>query len=62
MELFRLQRVHYTVVGDSKVEEIISAVLDTIENNGEKGMGKIFVTAVEDVIDLGTKSRGIGAL
>ena len=59
---FNSRNVIYTVVDDSKVEEIISSVLDTIENTGEKGMGKIFVTAVEEAIDLGTKSRGTDAL
>lgn len=59
---FNSRDVIYTVVDDSKLEEIISSILDTIENTGEKGMGKIFVTTVDDVIDLGTKSRGKDAL
>ncbi len=59
---FNTRSLIYTVVDDSKVEEIISSVLDTIDSTGEKGMGKIFVTPVEDAIDLATRSRGKDAL
>jgi len=59
---FNSRNLIYTVVDDSKAEEVISTILDTIESNGEKGMGKIFVTSVDDAIDLGTKVRGNQAL
>ena len=59
---FNSRSLVYTVVDDSKVEEAISAILNSVESTGERGMGKIFVTPVDDVIDLGTKSRGNDAL
>lgn len=59
---FNSRNLIYTIVDDSKVEEVISTVLNCIEETGQKGVGKIFVTNVEDVIDLGTKKRGPSAL
>jgi nitrogen regulatory protein P-II 1 len=46
-----------TVVPDSKVD----AVLDAIANvacTGAKGDGKVFVTNVEDALDICTKEKG----
>jgi nitrogen regulatory protein P-II 1 len=59
---FNSRNLIYTIVDDSNAEEVISTILGTVESTGEKGMGKIFVTPVDDAIDLGTKSRGTDAL
>ena len=50
-----------TVVDDSKVEKILSAITE-IACTGTKGDGKVFVTDVVDALDLCTKERGNGAL
>lgn len=50
-----------TVVPDSKVD----AVLDAIANvacTGSKGDGKVFVTNVEDALDICTKEKGESAI
>jgi nitrogen regulatory protein P-II 1 len=50
-----------TVVPDSKVD----AVLDAISNvacTGTKGDGKVFVTNVEDALDICTKEKGESAI
>jgi nitrogen regulatory protein P-II 1 len=50
-----------TVVDDSKVD----AILDSIANvacTGTKGDGKVFVTNVEDALDICTKKRGKNAI
>lgn len=59
---FNSRNLIYTIVDDSKVEEVISTVLSCIDESGEKGVGKIFVSNVEDAVDLGTKQRGQSAL
>jgi nitrogen regulatory protein P-II 1 len=46
-----------TVVDDSEVEKVIKAILDTA-STGSTGDGKIFVSAVTDAIDIGTKKHG----
>lgn len=48
----------YTVVEDSKSEEVIQAIIKAVDSEGEKAHGMIFVTAIEDAIDLGTGRRG----
>ena len=51
------KEVVVTVVSDSKVD----AVLDAISNvacTGTKGDGKVFVTNVENVLDICTKETG----
>lgn len=50
-----------TIVPDSKVD----AVLDAIANvacTGTKGDGKVFVTNVENVLDICTKEKGESAI
>ncbi len=46
-----------TVVEDSEVEKVIKAILDTA-STGSAGDGKIFVSAVTEAVDIGTKKRG----
>ncbi len=48
-----------TVVKDEQVETIVKSLLDSLSN---KIGGKIFVTDIQDAIDIRTKSRGDSAL
>ena len=53
---FNSTDVIITVVNDSQVDSVISAVMDTA-HTGEKGDGKIFVTNVEEAYDISTKQK-----
>ena len=46
-----------TVVDDSKVDSTVSAITDAA-HTGVKGDGKIFITNVEESIDISTKEKG----
>lgn len=46
-----------TVVEDAMVENVIKTVLETV-STGSAGDGKIFVSTVNDAIDIGTKAHG----
>ncbi len=59
---FSTRNLIYTIVDDSKVEQTISAILDVVSGKGKKGTGKIFVTPVDDAIDLATGKQGSKAL
>lgn len=43
-----------SIVEDSKVEQIVNAILD-VASTGSSGDGKIFISAVDQVIDIQTK-------
>ena len=45
------------VVDDPKLDEILDAIAK-IACTGQKGDGKVFVTSVEDALDICTKKRG----
>jgi len=45
-----------TIVDDSKVELVVDAILD-IASTGTSGDGKIFISSVEEIIDIQTKQR-----
>ena len=45
------------VVDDPKLDDILNAISD-VACTGTKGDGKVFVTTVEDALDLCTKKRG----
>ena len=49
-----------TIVDDSKVEEVITAISDAAFTG--KGDGIIAISNVEDVINIATKKRGLEAL
>lgn len=49
------------VVPDERVEEVISAILETART-GEIGDGKIFIAPVEEVVRIRTGERGESAL
>jgi len=53
---FNSTDVIITVVSDSKVDQVVSAILETA-HTGEKGDGKIFVTNVEESYDISTKQK-----
>jgi nitrogen regulatory protein P-II 1 len=46
-----------TVVEDSEVDKVVNTILDTT-STGSAGDGKIFISAVSEAIDIGTKKRG----
>ncbi len=49
------------VVDDSKVDSIVNTIVNTA-STGSKGDGKIFITPVEEAVDIGSKRRGIDVL
>ena len=49
------------VVDDTIVEKVVSAILQAA-STGSKGDGKIFVSNVEEAIDIGSKQKGSSAL
>jgi nitrogen regulatory protein P-II 1 len=49
------------VLGDELVDQAVDAVLKTA-NTGKFGDGKVFVSAVEDVVRIRTGERGDAAL
>ena len=58
---FNVNATIVVVTKDSMVDKVISAILDST-SSGEAGEGKIFASDVDDVIDIGSKQRGEGAL
>ncbi len=44
------------VVEDSKVDEVVSAIIEA-SHTGNLGDGKIFISTVDDVIDITTKQK-----
>ena len=50
-----------TVVDDSKVEAVVNAILSAA-STGSPGDGKIFISTVQDAVDIGSKKRGTGAV
>jgi nitrogen regulatory protein P-II 1 len=46
-----------TVVDDSKVGAVVSAIIDAA-HTGNRGDGKIFITNVEEAFDIATKESG----
>jgi nitrogen regulatory protein PII len=58
---FNVNTTIVVVTEDSKADNVISKILDGT-SSGLAGEGKIFVSDVDDVIDIGSKQRGEGAL
>lgn len=46
-----------TVVDDSKVDAAVDAILNAA-STGSAGDGKIFISTVEDAVDIGSKKKG----
>lgn len=53
---FNSTDVIVTVVNDSEVDSVVSAIMDTA-HTGQKGDGKIFVSNVEESFDISTKQK-----
>ena len=53
---FNSTDVIITVVNDSQVGVVVSAIMNTA-HTGEKGDGKIFITNVEESYDISTKQK-----
>lgn len=49
------------IVDDSKAESVANAIVDAA-STGSKGDGKVFITSIDDAIDIGSKQRGDSAL
>jgi nitrogen regulatory protein P-II 1 len=58
---FNVNATIVVVTRDSMVDDVISKILDSA-SSGLAGEGKIFVSDIDDVVDIGTKQRGEGAL
>ena len=50
-----------TVVPDSKVDAVLDAIA-TVACTGSKGDGKVFVTNVDEALDICTKQKGESAI
>lgn len=53
---FNSTDVIITVVNDSQLDSVVSAIMDTA-HTGQKGDGKIFITNVEESYDISTKGK-----
>lgn len=51
----------FVVVPEDKVEEVINVIISNT-STGLAGEGKIFISNVEEAIDIGTKKRGPSSL
>lgn len=58
---FNVNATIVVVSEDSMADSVISKILDST-SSGLAGEGKIFVSDVDEVIDIGSKQRGEGAL
>ncbi|MDH3735646.1 MAG: P-II family nitrogen regulator [Nitrosopumilus sp.] len=45
------------VVDDSKVDEIVSVITD-VSHTGSLGDGKIFISTIDEIVDITTKQKG----
>ena len=60
--IFNSRNLIYTIVNDDKVERIVKTVLDIVQKDETESFGKIFITNVEDAVDLSTGKRGTDAI
>ena len=58
---FNVNSTIVVVSNDSMADNVISKILEST-STGLAGEGKIFVSDVDEVIDIGSKQRGEGAL
>lgn len=47
----------FAVVEDAKIEDLITAIKEAA-STGSKGDGKIFISPVDETVDIGSKQRG----
>ena len=50
-----------TVIEDSQVEKVVNTILATV-STGSAADGKIFISSVNDAVDIGTKKHGEAAI
>jgi nitrogen regulatory protein P-II 1 len=50
-----------TIVDESKVDAVVNAILSAA-STGSPGDGKVFISTVEDAVDVGSKKRGKDAV
>jgi nitrogen regulatory protein P-II 1 len=58
---FNVNSTIVVVVPDSMVDKVIDKIVEST-SSGLKGEGKIFVSNIDDVVDVGTRKRGESAL
>jgi nitrogen regulatory protein P-II 1 len=58
---FNLNTTLVVVTRDSAVDSVLDTILEN-SSTGLKGEGKIFVYELDDIIDIGSKSRGEAAV
>ena len=58
---FNVKNYVITVIDDSMVDKVVTAIIDAA-GTGSPGDGKIFIDTIEDVIDIGSKQKGIHAI
>jgi len=47
-----------TIVDDAKVDQLVNAILNSA-STGSGGDGKIFISTVDEIIDIQTKKKGL---
>jgi len=57
IERFNEVLILFIVVEDSKVDEIVSIILD-VTHTGSLGDGKIFISTIDEIVDIATKQKG----
>ena len=58
---FNANSTMVVVVKDSVVDKVVSKILE-VTGTGMAGEGKIFVSDVDDAVDIGSKTRGESAI
>ncbi len=59
---FNTRNLIYTIVNDDQTEKVIQSILAAVQNDETEAFGKIFITNIEDAVDLSTGKRGTNAL
>jgi nitrogen regulatory protein P-II 1 len=58
---FSVRAAIFIIVEDSDVDKVIKTIVDTV-STGSAGDGKIFVSQINEAVDIGTKKRGQTAI
>ncbi|HYY51164.1 MAG TPA: P-II family nitrogen regulator [Nitrososphaeraceae archaeon] len=58
---FSVRAAIVIIVEDSDVDKVIKTIVDTV-STGSAGDGKIFVSQINEAVDIGTKKRGQTAI
>jgi nitrogen regulatory protein P-II 1 len=59
---FNVRNLIYTIVNDEQTDSVIDAVLGAVQGQEIEAFGKVFVTNIEEAVDLTTGERGIKSL